>query len=267
RDLDPDDILITDSSGPISMAGTMGGLATEISESSMDLVIEAAHFSARGTARMSRRHRLFSESSYRVEREVDRGLPVRGSAEAAALLASLGGATVIPGCTHAQVEVTPVMIGMQADYPGRVAGLEYSTATVIHRLRQVGCEVTESAGEGPEVLTVVPPSWRQDRRDPADLAAEGNRPAGDRTRAGAGPVGRRRAAAGQGRTAAQRRRRAVGHPLAGAGYVEVLSQPFGSAADYDRLQLPADDARRQAPRVVNPLSEDEPFLRTTLLPG
>src|SRR5262249_8418638 len=68
-------------------------------------------------------------------------------------------------------------------------------------------------------------------------------------------------------TDAQRLRRAVGHTLAGAGYVEVLSQPFGSAADYDRLQLPADDARRQAPRVVNPLSEDEPFLRTTLLPG
>ena len=263
RDLDPDDILITDSSGPISMAGTMGGLATEISESSMDLVIEAAHFSARGTARMSRRHRLFSESSYRFEREVDRELPVRGSAKAAALLASLGGATVIPGCTHAQVEVPPVTIGMQADYPGRVAGLEYSTATVIHRLRQVGCEVTESAGEGPEVLTVVPPSWRQDLRYPADLAEEVIRLEGyDNV-----PVWMPRAAAGHGLTDAQRLRRAVGRTLAGAGYVEALSQPFGSAADYDRLQLPADDARRRAPRVVNPLSEDEPFLRTTLLPG
>ena len=65
------------------MAGTRGGLATEISEDSRDLVIEAAHFSARGTARMSRRHRLFSESSYRFEREVDRELPVRASAKAA----------------------------------------------------------------------------------------------------------------------------------------------------------------------------------------
>jgi phenylalanyl-tRNA synthetase beta chain len=79
RELDPDDILITDSSGPISMAGTMGGLATEISSVSANLVIEAAHFSAAGTARMSRRHRLFSEASYRFEREVDRELPVRAS--------------------------------------------------------------------------------------------------------------------------------------------------------------------------------------------
>jgi phenylalanyl-tRNA synthetase beta chain len=263
RDLDPDDILITDSSGPISMAGTMGGLATEISESSTDLVIEAAHFSARGTARMSRRHRLFSESSYRFERDVDRELPVRASAKAAVLLASLGGASVVPGCTHAQVEVPPVTIGLPADYPGRVAGLEYATATVIRRLRDVGCEVTGPAGGSPGVLTVVPPSWRQDLRYPSDLAEEVIRLEGyDNV-----PIRMPRAAAGHGLTGAQRLRRAVGRALAGAGYVEVLSQPFGSAADYDRLQLPPDDARRRAPRVVNPLNEDEPFLRTTLLPG
>jgi len=263
RDLDPDDILITDGSGPISMAGTMGGLATEISESSTDLVIEAAHFSARGTARMSRRHRLFSESSYRFEREVDRELPVRASAKAAVLLASLGGAAVVPGCTHAQVEVPPVTIGLQADYPGRVAGLEYSTATVIRRLRDVGCEVTGPAGESPAVLTVIPPSWRQDLRYPSDLAEEVIRLEGyDNV-----PIRMPRAAAGHGLTDTQRMRRAVGRALAGAGYVEVLSQPFGSAADYDRLQLPADDPRRRAPRVANPLNEDEPFLRTTLLPG
>src|SRR5215467_9884175 len=211
RELDPDDILITDSSGPISMAGTMGGLATEITEDSRDLVIEAAHFSAPGTARMSRRHRLFSEASYRFEREVDRELPVRASAKTAALLAELGGATVIPGCSHAQVEVPPVTIRMPADYPGKVAGLPYPQATVIQRLRDVGCVVTEpgegagppaaagsggdaaaaqsagarSAGmnrhlrrdsgkheSGPEILTVVPPSWRQDLRYPSDLAEE-----------------------------------------------------------------------------------------------
>jgi phenylalanyl-tRNA synthetase beta chain len=300
RDLDPDDILITDSSGPISMAGTMGGLATEISESSRDLVIEAAHFSARGTARMSRRHRLFSESSYRFEREVDRELPLRASAKAVALLGSLGGATVVPGCTHAQVDVPAVTISLAADYPGRVAGMTYSPATVIRRLREVGCEVTEPGEDAvapaeeteaapakptaaarsaalnrrarhdhgrheseTTVLTVAPPSWRQDLRYPSDLAEEVIRLEGyDNI-----PVKMPRATAGRGLTGAQRRRRAVGRVLAGAGYVEVLSSPFASAADWDRLQLPADDPRRYATRISNPLSEDEPFLRTTLLPG
>ena len=300
RDLDPDDILITDSSGPISMAGTMGGLATEISESSRDLVIEAAHFSARGTARMSRRHRLFSESSYRFEREVDRELPLRASAKAVALLGSLGGATVIPGCTHAQAEVPTVTISLAADYPGRVAGMAYSPATVIRRLREVGCEVIEPGADGAApaaeaepasakptaaarsaalnrharhdhgkhesevaMLAVVPPSWRPDLRHPSDLAEEVIRLEGyDNV-----PIKMPRAAAGRGLTDAQRMRRAVGRELAGAGYVEVLSSPFASAADWDRLQLPADDPRRRATRISNPLSEDEPFLRTTLLPG
>ena len=91
RTLYPDDILITDESGPISMAGTMGGLNTEIDETSTDLVVEAAHFSAEGTAKMSRRHKLHSEASYRFERGVDRELPLRASARAVALLAGLGG--------------------------------------------------------------------------------------------------------------------------------------------------------------------------------
>jgi phenylalanyl-tRNA synthetase beta chain len=270
RDLDPDDILITDSSGPISMAGTMGGLATEISAASQDLVLEAAHFSARGTARMSRRHRLFSESSYRFEREVDRELPLRASAKAAALLAGLGGATVLPGCTHAQAEVPAVTIRLAVDYPGKVAGLTYPRATVIKRLREVGCEVTGPGAQGasgqqsgPEVLTVVPPSWRQDLRYPSDLAEEVIRLEGyDNV-----PVRMPRAAAGKGLTGAQRLRRAVGRALAGAGYVEVLGQPFSSAADHERLQLPAGDPRRRAVRIANPLSEDEPLLRTTVLPG
>jgi phenylalanyl-tRNA synthetase beta chain len=260
RDLDPDDILITDSSGPISMAGTMGGLATEISETSRDLVIEAAHFSAPGTARMSRRHRLFSEASYRFERGVDRELPLRASAKAVSLLAALGGASVVPGCTHASAEVPAVTITIADDYPDRVAGQAYGHDTVVRRLRDVGCEVTDP---GAGTLTVIPPSWRPDLVHPSDLAEEVIRLEGYENI----PARMPRAPAGHGLTAQQRIRRLVGRSLAEAGYVEVLSQPFAAAADFDRLQLPADDARRTALRLANPLSEDEPLLRTTLLPG
>ena len=260
RDLDPDDILITDSSGPISMAGTMGGLATEISGTSHDLVIEAAHFSAAGTARMSRRHRLFSEASYRFERGVDRELPLRASAKAVALLAELGDASVVPGCSHASAEVPTVTITLAAGYPDRVAGQAYGRDAVIRRLREVGCEV---ADPGAEPLTVIPPSWRPDLVSPSDLAEEVIRLEGYENI----PARMPRAPAGHGLTAAQRLRRSAGRSLADAGYVEVLSQPFVSAADFDRLQLPAGDARRTALTLANPLTDDEPLLRTTLLPG
>ncbi len=297
RELDPDDILITDSSGPISMAGTMGGLATEISAGSRDLVIEAAHFSAEGTARMSRRHKLSSEASARFERGVDRELPLRASARAASLLAALGGGNALPGCTHASAEVTRRPVVMAVDYPDQVAGVVYGLATVSRRLRQVGCEltvegeaVTGSAGAGagsglPDAaaappsrhvrndhgkhdrsgqrLTVMPPSWRPDLTDPSDLAEEVIRLEGYENI----PIRMPRAPAGHGRTARQRMRQAIGRALAAVGYVEVLSNPFCGQADADRLQLPPDDPRRFVPRLANPVKDDEPLLRGTLLPG
>ncbi len=283
RTLYPDDILITDQSGPISMAGTMGGLNTEIDDNSADLVVEAAHFSAEGTAKMSRRHKLHSEASYRFERGVDRELPLRASARAVALLSGLGGGQVVPGCTHAAAEVAPVLVSMAVDYPDRVAGVVYGRDTVVRRLREVGCSVRETrqpaptiapwragdatratSGQAPvAVLEVTPPSWRPDLTDPADLAEEVIRLEGYENVPSRMP----RALAGRGLTPRQRLRRSVGRTLAEAGFVEVLSSPFGPRSDADQLGLPPEDLRRRAVAVANPLSEDEPLLRTTVLPG
>ncbi|WP_433323895.1 phenylalanine--tRNA ligase subunit beta [Spirillospora sp. CA-294931] len=258
RALDAEDILITDASGPISMAGTMGGLATEIDEKSTDMVIEAAHFDAIGTARMSRRHKLHSEASYRFERGVDRELPLYASYRAARMLAELGGAEIVPGVTHADAGAPTVEITMADGHPGKVAGVEYTPETVAERLRQVGCAV---AGEG--TLTVTPPSWRPDLTDPNDLAEEVIRLEGYEKI----PVRPPRPSTGRGLTARQRLRRRVGRGLASSGLVETLTFPFAAEKDWDALQLPSDDARRTALRLANPLSEDEPLLRTTLLPG
>ncbi|GAA5060575.1 phenylalanyl-tRNA synthetase beta chain [Thermocatellispora tengchongensis] len=295
RKLHPDDILITDGSGPISMAGTMGGLATEISGSSTELVIEAAHFSATGTARMSRRHNLVSEASKRFERGVDRELPLYASWRAVKLLVELGGGTAAPGVTHAAIEVDPVRITIPADHPDRVAGMAYGREVVIRHLEQVGCTVTAtepaaataggasasgaaatgvvSGGDlgdaldvtegATDLITVTPPTWRPDLTDPNDLAEEVIRLVGyDRL-----PSVLPAAPAGGGLTEGQRLRRRVGRALAAAGYVEVLSYPFLGERDFDNLQLPAGDPRRVATRLANPLSEDEPLMRTTLLPG
>jgi phenylalanyl-tRNA synthetase beta chain len=288
RTLDPEDILIADASGPISLAGTMGGLATEITPESRDLVIEAAHFSARGTARMSRRHRLSSEASARFERGVDPELQLRASARAAAMLGELAAGTIVPGCTYARVPIEPVTIVLAVDYPDQVAGMTYGLDTVTRRLRQVGCEVTVLPAEGTAgpagpagepgaharrdhgrhdrsgpMLSVMPPSWRPDLTDPADLAEEVIRLEGYEQI----PVREPRAAAGRGLTTRQRLRRTTGRVLAASGYVEVTSHPFAAAADFDRLLLPAEDDRRRALAVANPISEDEPLLRTSLLPG
>jgi phenylalanyl-tRNA synthetase beta chain len=113
------------------------------------------------------------------------------------------------------------------------------------------------------VLEVTPPSWRPDLTDPADLAEEVIRLQGYENIPARSP----RALAGRGLTPRQRLRRSVGRTLAEDGFVEVLSSPFSPRADADLLGLPAEDLRRLAVTVANPLSEDEPLLRTTLLPG
>ncbi len=110
---------------------------------------------------------------------------------------------------------------------------------------------------------MTPPSWRPDLTDPNDLAEEVIRLEGYEKIGIKMP----RAIAGKGRTPTQRLRSALGRALAGAGYVEVISSPFGSAADFDRLQLGAGDPRRRAVSLANPISEEEPQLRTSLLPG
>lgn len=258
RTLDPGDLLIVDDSGPIGLAGTMGGATTEIDATSTDVVLEAAHFDAVSVARMARRHKLATEASRRFERGVDPQLPPVAAARAADLLARHGGAR-IGAVTDVGAPAAPAVITIPSDHPDRVAGLDYGPAVVVRRLEQIGCQVRAAGGR----LDVVPPSWRPDLTDPNDLAEEVIRLEGyDRL-----PSVLPRAPVGRGLTEEQRRRRLIGRVLAARGYVEVLSYPFMAADIPDRFGLPAADPRRRTVRLANPLDEGEPLLRTTLLPG
>lgn len=257
RALDPDDVVIRDDSGVIGLAGTMGGLHTEIDDDSSDIVLEAARFVPEPVARTARRHRLSSEASRRFERGVDRVLAPYASARAAALLLEYGGGTYA-GMTAWESPYDPTTIAMDASLPERTAGMPIDRATVIARLEQVGCEVS-----GDERLTVTVPPWRSDLTDPADLVEEVIRLIGY----DAIPSRLPQAPAGYGLTLAQRLRRRAGIALAGAGVIDVLSYPFMGEQDLDSLLIDASDVRRRAPRLANPLSEEQPLLRTTLLPG
>jgi phenylalanyl-tRNA synthetase beta chain len=119
-----------------------------------------------------------------------------------------------------------------------------------------------AAGSYP-VLAVTAPTWRPDLTDPADLAEEVIRLEGYANV----PVRQPRALAGHGLTARQRMLRSVGRTLAGIGFTEVRVEPFARVTDADSLMLPPEDERRPAVVIANPLGDDAPLLRTTLLPG
>jgi phenylalanyl-tRNA synthetase beta chain len=260
RILDPEDLLITDGSGPIALAGTMGGASTEISPDSTDIVLEAAHFDAVTIARQSRRHKLSSEASRRFERGVDPALPPYAAARAAELLVSLGGATHV-GATDIDRRVATTSVTIPVTHPGQVAGVSYPPEVTIGRLTDVGCTV-----DGPDTdgrIRVTPPSWRPDLTDPNDLAEEVVRLEGyDEV-----PSLLRATPAGRGYGTRKRHSLLVARALAGAGLTEVRCYPFVGTAALDALGIPEGDPRRHLVRLANPLTDEEPYLRTTLLPG
>ena len=259
RVLDPTDLLITDASGPIGLAGVMGGASTEISEQTRTIVVESAHFTSVGIARTSRRHRLGSEASRRFERGIDPTMQRAAALRAARLLAELGGGRVHPEVTAVGTAVPAEPIEIDADLPGRVVGRRIDPEQASAALRAVGAEVSATGSR----LRVVPPPWRPDLTDPYDLVEEVARLVGYDTIPSVLPV----APSGRGLTPGQRRRRAVGRALAAAGFVEAPSYPFVGPADHDALGLPAEDPRRRTLRLVNPIADTAPQLRATLLPG
>ncbi|WP_336321607.1 phenylalanine--tRNA ligase subunit beta [Streptomyces lavendofoliae] len=269
RVLDPADLLITDNRGPIGLAGVMGGANTEIADAVTDsqtgevrgtteVVIEAAHFDAISIARTARRHKLSSEASKRFERGVDPQAAAAAAQRTVDLLVLLAGGTAEAGVTEVLAPSAPRAITMPADHPDRVAGVTYGRETVVRRLQEVGCDVS-----GQDELVVTAPSWRPDLTEPNDLAEEVIRLEGYENLPSTLP----KPPAGRGLTERQRTHRRVGRALAGAGYVEALNYPFIGKEILDRLDIPADDPCRQVVTLVNPLSDEEPALRTTLLPG
>jgi phenylalanyl-tRNA synthetase beta chain len=265
RALDAEDLLITD--GPdagrvLGLAGVMGGADTEVSATTTDLLIEAAHFDPVSVARTARRHKLPSEASKRFERGVDPRLPRVAAARVVELLVEHGGGTPDPVLTDVDVTVPPAPITLPVGLPSRLIGLDLDAALVSRYLREIGCTVGEVVGAGADaVLTVHVPTWRPDLAAPVDLVEEVARLHGYDAIPSVVP----RSPVGLGLTPDQRRRRRVSAALADAGWVETWSYPFVSVAQQDALGLPADDVRRTMLRLANPLSEEKPYLRTSLL--
>ena len=254
RTLDPDDLVVTDDTGAVALAGVMGGASTEIGAATTDIVLEAAHWDPGSIARTVRRHRLPSEAARRFERGVDPQIAGVALSRCVDLLVRYGGARDAGGHTVVGTPPTPARIALAVTRPETVAGMPIPRDDVVAHLRAVGCSVEA----GDVLLQVEPPSWRPDLLIAADLVEEVVRLVGYERLPSVLPA----APAGTGLTDRQLLNRSVARSLADAGCVEVVSFPFVAPQVHDVL-----DAAHPAVRLVNPLSEDEPQLRTSILPG
>ena len=259
RTLTADDLLITDDSGPIGIAGVMGGETTEVSAGTTSIVLEAAAFAPASVSHTFRRHGLPSEASKRFERTVDPGLAYAAARRAADLLVEHGGGQVRGDVTVVGQAPAPARIDLRAGLISAILGADVELDEILRVLEAGGCRVT-ALGDS---LTIEAPTWRPDLRDPYDIVEEVGRKIGYHRIGSRLPT----APAGRGLTRAQRARRAAMRAAAASGFTEVLSLPFISESDLDRMGLVAEDPRRAMVRLANPLAETSPYLRTTLLPG
>ncbi|GAB7007631.1 phenylalanine--tRNA ligase subunit beta [Nocardioides sp. AN3] len=259
RTLDPEDLVVTDDSGIIGLGGVMGGETIEMSETTTNVLVEAAHWDAVSMFRTGKRHKISSEAGKRNERGVDPTICEAAADRVVELLVELGGGSADPGVTVVGTPPRQAPIQIDADLPARISGIEIAAATTVAHLEAVGCEVVVDGDR----VTATPPPWRPDITDPYDLVEEVVRIVGYDLVPSVLP----RRATGRGLTREQRLRRRVGRVLAGAGAVEVISFPFVGEASFDALGLPADDARRTTVRLANPLSAEAPSYTTTVLPG
>lgn len=256
RVLNPDDLVVADSQKVLALAGTMGGLDSEITDKTSRIAVEAVRFDQISIAKNSRRHKLSTEASRRLERGVDPSLAEFASARAAALLVELSNAQYVGTSTQGQPVYLPI-VELDPTYVGLRMGMEISPEIVKEKLELVGCDVEIKNGK----FFVDPPSWRVELHSAADLTEEVARNIGyDKIPSILPP---RKTAAEL--TPAQKRRRLLAQSLVSRGYAEVMTFPFVNEDLISRMGFVG--ARAESYKIANPMSEDQPLLRPHLLPG
>jgi phenylalanyl-tRNA synthetase beta chain len=258
RTLDPEDLVVADESVAVGLAGVMGGLDTEISSATTDVLVEAAVWEPVTVSRTVRRHRLPSEAAKRYERGVDPAASAPAVARVLGLIEQLAGGTVDRAGSYVDASVAPQPIELPEVFPASLTGVSYSATEITGALVAIGARV-ESSDSG---WTVTPPTWRPDLTDRWGLVEEIARIVGYDRVDSVLPV----APPGRGLSRAQKLRRTAATSLAAAGLTEVLAYPFVAEEANDRFGSPV-AGRVPAMRIANPIDPDAAWLRTSLLPG
>ncbi len=238
--------VICDGERPVALAGVMGGRDSEVTETTTDVLLEVALFDARFVRRVRKAVGLTTDASYRYERGIDGAATKEMAMFGAALIAQVAGGTVSMALEVGAAPASRAAIALRPSRLARLLGVDVSRDEITRRLTSLGCVVTDAG----EALHVQSPAWRHDLLLEVDLIEEVARLIGFDAlpdelrpfRPGTAPdhalhlVGRR-----------------VRDALVSLGLSEVRPMPFTATGD------------DSTPRVLNPLADDEPYLRASLL--
>jgi phenylalanyl-tRNA synthetase beta chain len=260
RELDEDLVVIYDADGPTSIAGIMGGARSEVSATTVRVLLEAATWDGANIQRSSLRLGLRSEASSRFEKGLSRGQTLEALVLATVMLIEHCGANVLPGTIDVGGPGSdPEAIELRPDHVNRLLGSDIPGDRCREILQSLGFDV---AGGGDTLLVTVPHFRRGDVKRPVDLIEEVARIDGlDRLPA---TLPARNGAAGR-LTHAQQLRRRVEDALAARGLSEIAGWSFADPALLDRLHLGTDHPMRNVVTIENPLSQSLSIMRPTLL--
>lgn len=249
---------------PVALAGVMGGMDSEVTDATVDVLVESACFNAGRTSHTSRDLALISDASIRFERQVDETGCVDVANIACALIEDLAGGAVAPGCVDvypAPRTVEPVTLRLARVHA--ICGAAIEPAFIEKTLGRLGCTVA-CAGEGEDlVYTVTPPTFRPDLPREIDLIEEILRIWGmDRVEATI-PAAKNHIG---GLTREQRLTRKVGQVLRSCGLNETMNFSFAAPGDLERIGMTA-EGRGCAVELMNPLVAEQTEMRRSLIPG
>ncbi|KJS87956.1 MAG: phenylalanyl-tRNA synthetase subunit beta [Peptococcaceae bacterium BICA1-8] len=262
RELTEDMLLITDSQKAVGIAGVMGGLNSEVTHDTTTVLIESAYFNPSNIRRTSTSLGLRSEASLRFEKGINIETVVDAANRTAQLLAELADGKVLKGIIDNYPNpIERTKIKLELTKVNEVLGTNINDEQIKEILSSLNINIIEENGS---VITLEIPPYRPDITIAEDLIEEVARLAGYDNIPTTLPFGA--SSKGQ-KTLEQKLRDKIIDTITARGLTEVISFSFINKTNFDKLLISEGDIRRQAIPVLNPLSEEQGYMRTTLFPG
>ncbi len=262
RTLEPDMLLICDGSKPVAVAGVMGGLNSEVTDSTTNVLLESACFDAISIRRTARRLNLPSEASYRFERGVDPGGCAIAMERAVSLICDVAGGEAIEGGADLYRGVCPLNSQtLRISRTAALLGIDLDYDTIADCLQSIGIRCKR---KDDDTLWVNPPTFRIDIEREADLVEEVARLIGYNNI----PTSLPTVSLSYPEQDPQRLLRIESSDiLTGMGFYEAINYSFVTDKHLSMMRLAENDSRRQQVTLLNPLSEEQSVMRTMLLPA
>ncbi|HHW57731.1 MAG TPA: phenylalanine--tRNA ligase subunit beta [Clostridia bacterium] len=261
RVLDSSMLVIADEEKAIGLGGVMGGENTEITDSTVNILIESANFKRSNIRHTSKKLGLRSEASSRFEKGLDPEITVLACERAAQLMDKYCGGTVLKGIVDEYPKpMEKTVLTVNPERINRFLGANIPTSEMIEILKSLEFEVVEKGEE----LEIMVPHFRKDVTMEADIVEEIARLFGynniedslmKNAQTTLGSL-----------TKSQQLEEKTREVLLACGLNEIVTMSFMGEKDLDKINIPQDSPFRKAVRIINPLGEDQSLMRTTLLP-